>query len=71
MWKTIVEELKKAGNNEINTFIDALSSKEESREKIVVNCKSKYAYYFLLVMGMYIKNYHKNYYFKMILILHI
>ncbi|MBO4699456.1 chromosomal replication initiator protein DnaA [bacterium] len=47
MWKTIIEELKKAGNNEINTFVDALSSKEESREKIVVNCKSKYAYDFL------------------------
>jgi chromosomal replication initiator protein len=47
MWNKIVEELKKAGNNEINTFIDALSPKEESREKIVVNCKSKYAYDFL------------------------
>ncbi len=47
MWKTIIEELKKAGDNEINTFIDALSPKEESREKIVVNCKSKYAYDFL------------------------
>ena len=47
MWKTIIEELKKAGNKEINTFIDALSPKEESREKIVVNCKSKYAYDFL------------------------
>ena len=47
MWKTIIEELKKAGNNEINTFVDALSSKEESREKIIVNCKSKYAYDFL------------------------
>ncbi len=47
MWKTIVEELKKTNNNEINTFIDALYPKEESREKIIVNCKSKYAYNFL------------------------
>ena len=47
MWKTITDELKKTSSNEINTFIDALSPKEESREKIVVNCKSKYAYNFL------------------------
>lgn len=47
MWKTIIEELKKADNKEINTFVDAFYPKEESREKIVVNCKSKYAYDFL------------------------
>ena len=47
MWKTIVEELKKADNKEINTFIDVLSPKQETREKIVVNCKSKFAYDFL------------------------
>ena len=47
MWNKIIEELKKTDNKEINTFIDAFSPKEESREKIVVNCKSKYAYDFL------------------------
>ena len=47
MWKTIVEELEKAGNKEINTFIDVLSPKLETREKIVVNCKSSFAYDFL------------------------
>ena len=47
MWNKIVEELKKTDNNEINTFIDAFSPKEETREKIIINCKSKYAYDFL------------------------
>lgn len=47
MWNKIIEELKKTDNKEINTFIDAFSPKEESREKIVINCKSKYAYDFL------------------------
>ncbi|MBP5591501.1 chromosomal replication initiator protein DnaA [bacterium] len=47
MWKTIVEELKKADNKEINTFIDVLSPKKESREEIIINCKSKFAYDFL------------------------
>ena len=47
MWNKIVEELKKTDNNEINTFIDAFSPKEETREKITINCKSKYAYDFL------------------------
>ncbi len=47
MWNKIIEELKKTDNKEINTFIEAFSPKEESREKIVINCKSKYAYDFL------------------------
>jgi len=46
MWNKIIEELKKTDNKEINTFIDAFSPKEESREKIIINCKSKYAYDF-------------------------
>ena len=47
MWNTIIEELRKAGNKEINTFIEALSPKEESRERIVINCKSQFTYDFL------------------------
>ena len=46
MWNKIVEELKKTDNKEINTFIEAFSPEKQTREKITVKCKSKYAYDF-------------------------
>lgn len=46
MWKTILKELEKTDKG-INAFIDSLSPEEETREKITLKCKSKYAYDFL------------------------
>lgn len=46
MWKTILKELEKTDKG-INTFINSLSPEEETRERIILKCKSKYAYDFL------------------------
>ena len=46
MWKTIIKELEKTDKT-IKNFIDTFSPVEETREKITVKCKSKYAYDFL------------------------
>ena len=48
MWKTILEELKKTENeNLVNTFISPLYPVKETREEIVLCCKSSMAYNFL------------------------
>ncbi len=46
MWKTILKELEKTDKG-INTFINSLSPEKETRERIILKCKSKYAYDFL------------------------
>ena len=46
MWNTIIRELKKT-DKEIIAFLDAFFPEEETREKITVKCKSRYAYDFL------------------------
>lgn len=48
MWKTILKELKNTENdNLINTFISPLYPIKESREEIILCCKSSMAYNFL------------------------
>ena len=48
MWKTILEELKKTENeNFIKTFISPLYPVKESREEIILCCRSNIAYNFL------------------------
>ena len=46
MWKTIISELEKTDKT-VKNFVDTFSPVEETREKITVKCKSKYAYDFL------------------------
>ena len=46
MWNTIIRELKKT-DKEITAFLDAFFPEKETRENIIVKCKSKYAYDFL------------------------
>lgn len=48
MWKTILEELKKTENeNFVNTFISPLYPVKETREEIILCCKTDIAYNFL------------------------
>ena len=48
MWKKILEELKKTENeNLIKTFISPLYPMQESRDEIVLCCRSSIAYDFL------------------------
>lgn len=48
MWKTILEELRKTENeNLVNTFISPLYPVKETREEIILCCKSNIAYDFL------------------------
>ena len=48
MWKTILDELKKTENeNLIKTFISPLYPVKESREEIILCCRSSMAFDFL------------------------
>ena len=48
MWKTILKELKKTENeNFIKTFISPLYPLKESREEIILCCRSSMAFNFL------------------------
>ena len=48
MWKTIVNELKKTEKEEtIDTFLNPLTPLKETREEIIISCKSQIAYDFL------------------------